>query len=58
MSSVGLAMEDRARLAHLIRRMEVTHRPLERQLAEVEASRILEEYGLDWGDLRLAMGNW
>jgi hypothetical protein len=55
--TVILSMPDRARLSRLLHRMQVTDRPLERELASAEALTILKDYGLSWGDARRVTGN-
>jgi hypothetical protein len=58
MNEIILSLQDRARLADLLRRLEISNRALERQLAAAEASRLLESYGLEWADAQRVSGNW
>jgi hypothetical protein len=56
-NDIILTMPDRARLSRLLHRMQVTDRPLEREMASAEALQILREYGLSWGDAKRVTGN-
>ncbi len=58
MSDIVLSMPDRSRLARLLRRMQDTDRPLERELASAEALAILKAYDLSWADAKRVTGNW
>jgi hypothetical protein len=55
--TVILSMDDRARLARLLHRMDTTDRALEHELASAEALTILKQYNLSWADARRVAGN-
>lgn len=57
MNDTILSLDDRARLAKLLQRMDATNRPLERELASAEALLILKQFNLSWSDARRVAGN-